>query len=194
MNKACNSCRSRAWVREVDAARPEVGANRPVRCFLVRASVAARRSTQVLRADVRALWILPTFLTGISACQPAAEVPTSADHPILGEWRMTSKDGSCSETYRFRSDATVFVTSGEEIAEIQYGISSQPSAKGFYRWTHKVARNNGRKDCSGKVMKPGDAATWYIQLDSSKQALIMCREESTNACFGPLRRNRSGDS
>jgi hypothetical protein len=113
-------------------------------------------------------------------------------HPIVGSWTMTSKDGLCSETYRFSADGTVLVTSGDEVAEIRSELAAEPSSRGFYRWRHTVEKHNGKRDCSGNLVNPGDSATWFIQLDPSKERLIMCKEESTMACFGPLRRVHGG--
>jgi hypothetical protein len=125
------------------------------------------------------------------AAQPAAGAPPARDHPVLGTWKITSPDGSCSELYRFRPDGTVLVTSGEEVAEIDSRVSATASARGFYRWEQKLTRDNGKRDCSGKVMKQGDAFTWFIQFDQSLEKMIVCKAESTQACFGPLQRVRA---
>lgn len=128
-------------------------------------------------------------LAGVAAL-PSAGAPLAPDHPILGTWKMTSRDGSCAEVYRFRPDGTVVVTSGEEIAEIDYEISAAASAKGFYRWYQRVAKDNGKLDCSGKVTNVGESATWYIQFDAARDRMIVCEAESTQACFGPMVRVR----
>ena len=143
-----------------------------------------------MRTSILVPMVIGCSLMLLAACSP----PSAVNHPVLGTWTMTSKDGACSETYRFRPDGTVFVTSGDEVAEIRYEISASPGRSGFYRWTHKIEKDNGKSDCSGKVMKPGDGATWYIQFDQSQQRMIVCNAESTNACFGPLQRTHGSDS
>ena len=128
--------------------------------------------------------------TALACSGVAAADAIPADHPLLGSWTITNKDGSCSETYRFNADGTADVTSGEEIARIAYEISSTQSAQGFYRWKHRVVEDNGRKDCSGRTTKTGDEHTWYMQFDASRKLMIICNAESTAACFGPLKRAR----
>ena len=113
---------------------------------------------------------------------------TPPDHPLLGTWAISSKDGSCVETYRFRADGTANVTSGAEVAVIAYEIAPAPSSRGFYRWKHKIVQDNGKRDCSGKTMTIGDESVWFVQFDAGKQRMIICNAESTAACFGPLAR------
>jgi hypothetical protein len=143
---------------------------------------------------MRAIGVLAMFIISLTACGQKAVEPLAPDHPVLGRWTITTTDGACSETYRFRTDKTAFVTSCDEVAELRYELSSKVSAKGFYRWEYTIVTDNGKKDCSGKIMKAGDTATWFIQLDSSKEMLTVCLDESTAACLGPLRRLRGGDS
>ncbi len=138
-----------------------------------------------MRASTLVAIVLGSIILSVARAAPPAN-----DHPVLGDWTITNKDGSCSETYRFHSDGTMFVSSGDEVAEVSYEISPSPSRKGFYRWAHKTEKDNGKNDCSGKVTKPGDGATWYIQLDQSQQLMMVCRAESTDACYGPMHRIR----
>ena len=114
--------------------------------------------------------------------------PPAASHPILGIWRLTLPDGSCSETYRFRGDGTTLVTSAEEISESEFDIPAKPSAKGFYRLTDRIVKDNGKKDCSGEIMKVGTKATNFIQFHPSGGMFVMCVRESLDACIGPFER------
>src|SRR3954469_23866220 len=89
---------------------------------------------------------LSTALTLSLALLAGATVhaaPPSADHPILGVWRLTLPDGSCSEIYRFRGDGTTFVTSADEVSESEFDIPAQPSVKGFYKLTDHIVKDNG---------------------------------------------------
>jgi hypothetical protein len=124
----------------------------------------------------------------------AAASEVAAGHPILGTWTFALPDGSCSETYRFRTDGTTFVTSGEEVAESDYVIAPAASKNGFYKWTDTIVKDNGKKDCSGEITTPGRAVTNFVQFDRSGELLIVCRDESTSACFGPLRRVHGQDA
>jgi hypothetical protein len=123
----------------------------------------------------------------------ASAAPVSRGHPLLGTWTFVLPDGSCEETYRFRSDGSTVVTSGEEVAESTYEVSSKPSADGYYKWVDTIVKDNGKKDCSGEITKPGRAVTSFVRFNPSGEMLIVCRAESLDACFGPLIR-RHGES
>lgn len=120
--------------------------------------------------------------------QPLQAAPPAASHPILGIWRLTLPDGSCSEIYRFRGDGTSLVTSNEEVSESEFSIPAEPSAKGFYRLDDKVVKDNGKQDCSGSVTKIGSKVTHFIQFHPSGSLFVMCIAESLDACIGPFRR------
>lgn len=120
--------------------------------------------------------------------QPLQAAPPAASHPILGIWRLTLPDGSCSEIYRFRGDGTSLVTSNEEVSESEFSIPAEPSAKGFYRLDDKVVKDNGKQDCSGSVTKIGSKMTHFIQFHPSGSLFVMCIAESLDACIGPFRR------
>ena len=122
------------------------------------------------------------------ATGPAAWAAPSAAHPILGIWRLTLPDGSCSETYRFRGDGTTLVTSAEEVSESEFVIPAEPSAKGFYKLEDKIVKDNGKKDCSGAIMKVGTKATNYIQFHPSGALFLMCVNETLDRCIGPFER------
>jgi hypothetical protein len=114
--------------------------------------------------------------------------PTAKDHPILGRWIITLPDESCSETYTFRPDGTTLVTSGEEIAESVYEISTKPSQSGFYKWTDRLVKDNGKKDCTGAITKVGQVVTSFVQFHPSGVAFILCADESLDRCIGPFLR------
>jgi hypothetical protein len=117
--------------------------------------------------------------------QAAPPIPT---HPILGIWKLTLPDGSCSETYRFRGDGTSLVTSADEVSESEFSIPAEPSAKGFYRMDDKVTKDNGKLDCTGTVTKIGSKVTHFVHFHPSGQLFVMCVAESLDACIGPFRR------
>jgi hypothetical protein len=125
--------------------------------------------------------------SALLACAAHA-APPSASHPILGIWKLTLPDGSCSETYRFRGDGTTLVTSAEEISESEFNIPAEPSAKGFYKLEDRIVKDNGKKDCSGEIMKVGNKATNFIHFHPSGSLFLMCAAESLDACIGPFQR------
>lgn len=119
---------------------------------------------------------------------PSTAAPPVSTHPILGIWKLTLPDGSCSEVYRFRGDGTSLVTSAEEVSESEYNIPAEPSAKGFYRLDDKVVKDNGKHDCSGAITKVGSKGTYFVQFHPSGSLFVMCQAESLDACIGPFRR------
>ncbi len=132
--------------------------------------------------------MLSLAMAGAGWAGSALAAPPSAAHPILGIWRLTLPDGSCSETYRFRGDGTTLVTSAEEVSESEFSIPAEPSAKGFYKLEDKIVKDNGKKDCSGAIMKVGNKATNYIQFHPSGALFLMCASESLERCIGPFER------
>jgi hypothetical protein len=141
--------------------------------------------------------LIPVLLAGLAMFGPATSsavaAPVSHGHPLLGTWTFVVADGSCEETYRFRSDGSTVVTSGEEVAESNYEISAKPSADGYYKWVDTIVKDNGKKDCGGEITAPGRAITSFVRFNPSGEMLIICRAESLDACFGPLVRVH-GDS
>ena len=128
--------------------------------------------------------LLSTCLLGASA----HAAPPPASHPILGIWKLTLPDGSCSETYRFRGDGTTLVTSAQEISESQFNIPAEPSARGFYKLEDRAIKDNGKRDCSGDIMKAGARVTHFIHFHPSGMLFVMCAAESLDTCIGPFRR------
>lgn len=128
------------------------------------------------------------LLAAASIACAQTQHPIAKDHPIIGRWTITLPDGSCSETYTFRPDGTTLVTSAEEIAESVFEISAKPGATGFYKWTDRVVKDNGKKDCSGEITAVGHTAVNYLQFNRSGDIFIMCADESLDRCIGPFRR------
>ncbi|MES3023611.1 MAG: hypothetical protein V4857_18755 [Pseudomonadota bacterium] len=118
----------------------------------------------------------------------AHAAPLPADHPILGIWRLTLPDGSCSETYRFRSDGTTLVTSADEISESTFDIPVEPSSRGYYRLVDTVVKDNGKKDCAGQVMQVGKKITNFVVFHPSGALFLMCEAEALDKCIGPFHR------
>lgn len=114
--------------------------------------------------------------------------PIAKDHPIVGGWTYTVPDGSCTETYHFLSNGTSVVTSGDEIAESVFDIAAKPDANGFYKWSDQLVKDNGKQDCAGEVTEVGKVVTNYILFSADGERLIICAQQSRDACFGPLER------
>lgn len=130
--------------------------------------------------------LLLVAATAVARAEPPR--PTAKDHPIVGRWTITLPDVSCSETYTFRPDGTSLVMSGEEIAESVFEISAKPSTSGFYKWTDRLVKDNGKKDCTGEVTEVGQVVTNFVQFHPSGVAFILCAKESLDTCIGPFMR------
>ncbi|MFS2003559.1 hypothetical protein ACEN9F_08030 [Duganella sp. CT11-25] len=128
--------------------------------------------------------VLALALGVVSAAAGAAQL--RSDHPIIGTWRITLPDGSCSETYRIRADGTTLVFSHEEVAESTFVITDQPDKNGFYKEVDTIVKDNGKHDCTGEITKPGRAVTNYLQFHPSGDMFLMCVERSLDRCIGPF--------
>jgi hypothetical protein len=115
-----------------------------------------------MRALAGMLLSLVAILPPAQAAPPAPSAPIP-NHPILGIWRLALPELHCVETYRFRGDGTTLVTSKEEISESEFRIPDKPSAKGFYKLEDRIVKDNGKKDCSGEIMKVGTQATNFLR-------------------------------
>ena len=114
--------------------------------------------------------------------------PPAPSHPVLGIWKLTLPDGSCSEIYRFRGDGTTLVTSAEEISESEFTIHPEPSARGFYKLEDTVVKDNGKQDCLGAITAIGSKSRHFLLFHPSGAMFLMCASESLDACIGPFRR------
>ena len=131
------------------------------------------------------------FLTGLFsfALAHAAEPPLPALHPLNGSWSWTLPGKPCTERLDYRANGMRQGGSGEETTQSRYEVAAIPSLLGFYRLTETVTKSNAKADCSGDVHEvSGEPVTRFIQFSPKKDQLIVCREESLKACFGPLKR------
>lgn len=152
-------------------------------------NLPARRSLSLFTALFHVLFVaLNLSLLPAALAAPSAAI--DSDHPFLGTWVLPINNSRCMETYYIRADGTSLVTSAEEVAETNFEISPKPSRLGFYRWVDKLVKGNGKKDCSGKISKIGIESTSYIRFINDGERVIICQNESLNACFGPMQRLR----
>lgn len=126
---------------------------------------------------------------GALVASMASAQPLRAEHPLIGTWVITAPNG-CAETYVVRPDATATITSADEVAESQLTISDGPSERGFFKWTEKVVKDNGKKDCSGEKGEVGRVAVSYILLSPDKSQFAMCEREDRISCIGPFKRTK----
>jgi hypothetical protein len=132
-----------------------------------------------------------SLFPGLFACVLASgtcSAATPPDHLILGTWTLRPANQTCTEVYFFKGDGTALITSAEEVAESAYEISLEPSEAGFYRYTDRITKDNGKKDCAGNVTAPGEGSINFIAFHESGEMFVMCRTESLEHCLGPFLR------
>jgi len=131
--------------------------------------------------------LFPLLLAGAAA---GAQTPAApAAHPLAGRWGWTLPGTACTETLEYRADGTQASRSGDQATQSRYTVARVPSVPGFYRLTETVLESNHAPDCAGDLREPGDAPTTrFLQFSPRQDQLLVCREESLKACFGPLRR------
>jgi hypothetical protein len=147
------------------------------------------RASEVLCLTMElAMRLLTSMILSLALVAQAAPLPPPANHPILGIWHVILPDNGCVEVHRFRGDGTTLVTSAAEVSESEYLIPDKPSARGYYKLTGRVVKDNGKRDCSGIVMEVGATATAFILFHPSGALFLMCTAEAMETCIGPFRR------
>ncbi len=133
------------------------------------------------------------FASAVFAATALKPTPLPHDHPMVGVWHFEVPDSECVETYVIRADGTTAVVSGDERSESAYVISAKPSGRGFYAWSDRITRNNGKADCGGGRTPVGQETTLYVRMAPDGNAMILCAQENFRQCIGPLVRAR-GDA
>jgi hypothetical protein len=138
-----------------------------------------------MRHRCRFLWLVLLAATARAAPPPSA---ADAPSPIVGAWQF-ALPSFCSEVHEYRADGTETVTSGEQVAQGVYEISTAPSPKGFYRLDERIGSDNGKTACS-RGLRVGEVSTNFVLVHASGTMIILCQDESLDACVGPLTRIR----
>jgi len=120
----------------------------------------------------------------------APAVPASgAAHPLTGTWSWTLPGKACNETLQYRPNRSRLATSGEEVTDADYDVTPSPGATGFYRLKETITQSNGKRDCYGDLHDSSDeSVTRFLQFSPRQDQFIVCKAETLEACFGPLRR------
>ena len=134
--------------------------------------------------------ILSALLLGsLVSAQAAPALRSAAKHSLIASWSWALPGTQCTETLRYLANGTRTSTSGEEVAKSRYEVTPVPSLLGFYKIIETLTETNGKADCAGDMHEvSGEPVTRFIQLSPKKDQLIVCKEESLQACFGPLKR------
>lgn len=107
---------------------------------------------------------------------------------MVGTWRIDLQGGKCFEEYEVKADGVKLSRSGEERNESEHSISVVPSPNGFYKWTDRITKNNGKPDCSGGFTKLGNTAVNYIRLHPNSQRFLLCEAEDMKSCYAEFYR------
>lgn len=121
----------------------------------------------------------------------AADPPkaSTAAHPLSGTWSWTAFGGNCVETFQYRINNTMLSSSADAVSEWNYTVTPNANDKGFYEVVETSMRHNGKKDCSGdSVSEIGLVNIRFVQFSPARDRMLVCREPSLAACFGPLKR------
>jgi len=115
----------------------------------------------------------------------AQDAPDNA--PLYGTWSWTGGENRCTEIFDFRPDGVAYVISGAERTENTYSLSPKPGPAGRKRLVMTATRYYAGKDCGGNTQDPtGKPTTSYVLFLPGRTQLIMCNDETSDACFGPL--------
>jgi hypothetical protein len=157
-----------------------------------------------LRNLFRLTALLVSLLGSFAAAQAAGPLPVTpatpastpnnaqaapAQHPIVGSWTWKLQSKACTESYEYRANGSRASSSGEEVIQGSYEITPLPSLLGFYRLIETVTTAHAKRDCSGDLHEASDPpVTRFIQFNPKRDQFIICKAESLQACFGPLKR------
>lgn len=162
---------------------------------------AAARSSHALNQTGRhrlQLELICAFATALCAAPSFAQAfdrtPLPDSHPFIGQWRFDIPQLNCYEEYHVRKDGTLLVISGQERNESEFPVALYPSANGYYRWTDRILRNNGKPDCSGSLTPVGHVATNFLLFHRDRNSFLLCAKEDMATCFGPYVRKKASDA
>ena len=119
-----------------------------------------------------------------------AKTPLPSVHPLIGTWRIELPDLKCFEEYELHADGTKSSRSSEERNESEFRISTAPSSRGFYKWTDKIVKGNGKPDCSGSKTELGHVAVNYVRVHPSGDRFLLCEAEDMKSCFAEFSRKK----
>lgn len=120
--------------------------------------------------------------------QEFTRTPLPSNHPLVGTWRIELPEMKCFEEYEVRPDGTKSSMSAEERNESEFVISLTASSTGFYKWTDRITKNNGKPDCSGSNTDLGHVAVNYVRVHPSGQRFLLCEAEDMKSCYAEFQR------
>jgi len=116
-----------------------------------------------------------------------AQVPAEDNAPLYGTWSWTRAENHCTEIYDFRPDGNAYLISGSERTEARYALSPKVGPAGRQRLVITATRWHAGKDCADRSEDmTGKPASSYLLFLPGRKQVIMCNDETSDACFGPL--------
>jgi len=120
---------------------------------------------------------------GTTLAQGFVRTALPETHPLVGQWRADLPKFNCFEEYDVRVDGTRSSQSAQERNESELMISLTPSSKGFYKWTDKITKNNGKPDCTGDTTPLGHVSVNYVRVHPSGSRFLVCEAEDMSTCY-----------
>ncbi|NPC59399.1 hypothetical protein [Caenimonas soli] len=139
-------------------------------------------TTRVVAALVSASFSVSVFAQGFE------RTPLPETHPLVGTWRIDLPDQKCFEEYVVHTDGTKSSQSADERNESEVMISLVPSTSGFYKWTDRIIKNNGKADCSGSNTALGHVAVNFVRVHPSGKRFLLCEAEDMKSCYAEFYR------
>ena len=110
---------------------------------------------------------------------------------MAGTWNWTVFGGACAEALQYHADGTLQSNSAEATSTWLFQTTPNANEQGFYKVTETQVSANGKPDCYGDVApEPGSVLTRYIQFNPAHDEMIICKSNSLDACFGPLKKGK----
>jgi len=131
---------------------------------------------------------MKTLFFAIALLPTAALAQEASDNaPLYGTWSWTRAETHCTEIYDFRPDGNAYLISGSERTEARYALSSKAGPAGRQRLVITATKYHGGKDCADRSEDmTGKPASSYLLFLPGRKQVIMCNDETSDACFGPL--------
>ena len=131
---------------------------------------------------LRRILIAVSFLPAATLAQEATD-----NAPLYGTWSWTRPENRCTEVYDFRPDGVAYVISGAERTENSYALSPRPGPAWRLRLVLTTTKYYAGEDCAGQTEDTtGKPAGSYLLFLPGRKQLIMCADETSERCFGPL--------
>jgi len=149
-----------------------------------------------IRTWFNASLLVALFASALSLthAQEFQRTPLANNHPFVGIWRIELPQLGCFEQYQVRADGTRSVIAGQERSESEFSISSAPDERGYFKWTDKIVRSNGKPDCTGSITPVGDVATIFLLFHRTGDSFLLCVKQDPNTCIGPYVRSKGSDA